>query len=32
MKVRGIVTHGGKQILAIQTDAGYMVTAKFTAP
>ena len=32
MKLRGILTNGGKQILAIQTDPGAMVSAKFTAP
>jgi len=31
MKLRGILVNDGKQILAIQTDPGWMVSGKFTA-
>jgi hypothetical protein len=31
MKLRGILVNGGKEILAIQTDPGWMVSGKFTA-
>lgn len=31
MTLRGVLTRGGQQILAIQTDPGAMVSAKFTA-
>lgn len=31
MKLRGILVNGGKQILAIQTDPGTVVSARFTA-
>jgi hypothetical protein len=32
VKLRGILIHEGKEILAIETDPGAMVTAAFTAP
>jgi hypothetical protein len=31
MKLRGILVNGGKEILTIQTDPGWMVSGKFTA-
>jgi hypothetical protein len=31
MKLRGILVNGGNEILAIQTDPGWMVSGKFTA-
>ena len=32
MKLRGFLVDGGKEILAIQTDPGFTVTARFTLP
>jgi hypothetical protein len=32
MKLRGILVRAGRQILAIQTDPGESVAARFTAP
>jgi hypothetical protein len=31
MKLKGILVDGAKEILAIQTDPGWMVSGKFTA-
>jgi hypothetical protein len=32
MKLRGVLIDDGREILAIQTDPGAMVTGSFTAP
>jgi hypothetical protein len=32
VKLRGVLIHEGREILAIETDPGAMVTAAFTAP
>jgi hypothetical protein len=32
VKLRGVLIHEGKEILAIETDPGAMVTAAFSAP